>query len=200
MNRRSQPTGWISASALMEGRVSTAPDWSREIARWLASTVMRHDAALLRPGALCPFVAPAIVKDLVFMVDGGASTTDMESIVRVLHEQRCLFLGAFSDAQDSEYMHKSLIVAFPGLLPHQWDILCDVRIAVKPSFIASGVTCGEFYPSSEDRSARNQRVRVARSPVPCVVLRYLSPHDELFLRTQPELYRLFLAWRQRAIP
>ena len=73
-------------------------------------------------------------------------------------------------------------------------MFCTVvkRHAIKPEFIQSMLTCGEFYPENDDRSVRNREYRVAKSPVPLLAIRYLSPHDELFLRLQPELYTIFL--------
>lgn len=155
---------------------------------WLRLTVAAPEPRLGRNGPLCPFVPIALRQRLVFatMVESDAAP------VAVLEQHVRAFLAAPPVPPDPTALNKSLLVVFPSEVRGP-SLTAAVR-EIKSGLIKRGLTCGEFFPDSDDRSAREQKVQVARSPVPLVALRYLSSHDRLFLNAHEEYGPLFEQW------
>jgi hypothetical protein len=125
--------------------------------------------------------------------DGG----DLPKLLEEVTTLRSSFLELDKRVAERDRTYLSLIYAFPKMPHSRAGILMEVRKTVKPTLIQAGLTCGEFYADNEDRSVRNASIRIASSPVPCIVVRHLTPHDKLFLESQPELYVLYEQWLQQ---
>lgn len=169
--------------------------WAAALAAWVADVVAAPEPALKRRGAVCPFLPPALDRDLVGLVDAGDVPATVDALSARMHDELDAFLRAAPRGSADGQQLRSVLVAFPQLGEDGGEMVREVRVRVKPAFLARGATCGEFYPVSEDRSVRNPEHRVARSPVPCIAIRHATPHDELFLRSQPELYSVYRAWK-----
>jgi hypothetical protein len=161
----------------------------QDLLRWIVEEVSRPKPELGRPGPLCPFVPPSLRARLLF----ATVVDDAAAMAAAILREADAFL-ATAPARDARHGSlKSLLLLLPHAgADHGLDAVVD---EVKPRLLRRGLTCGQFYPGSEDRSARSDDVHVARSPIPLVALRYLSAHDELFLGEHPEYRPLFEAWR-----
>lgn len=158
-----------------------------QLVSWLFDTVARPHPLLGRPGPLCPFVPAALRQGLLF----GTVAAAADHPVLAVEEQAQLFLSSPPTSPDPVAINKSLLVIFMEVAG---TALTDAVGQVKGRLITRELTCGEFYPESDDRSARTERVCVARSPVPLVAIRYLTPHDRLFLAKHPQYRPLFEQW------
>lgn len=163
-----------------------------ELLTWLRETVAQPHRSLGRAGPLCPFVPAAMTRrSLLCTVVDDAAADPVERILAAAEE----FLSVPPVPPDPAAVTKSLLVIFPNLAePMELPIAVE---SVKETLIREGLTCGDFYPNSDDRSARSAELRVARSPLPLVALRYLSGHDELFLAEHPRYGHLFEEWRNQ---
>lgn len=159
----------------------------RDLIRWIRETISKPNPALGRPGPMCPYVPAALRNQVLF---GVIAEPDQE-VLEVLYAQSERFISDSLAVPDSAAELKSVLVLFPGR--DGVDLRAAVDIA-KARLIEVGLTCGEFYPDSEDRSARTEVVRVARAPVPLIAIRFLTPHDELFLGSHPEYGPKFREW------
>ena len=182
--RRAQPDALDMGTAQMP--------WLPEVIDWLYNTVGKAHPQIQRSGALCPFVPPALDRDLLFLMIAEDISYDLPAMVGYLERVRDTFLATPPNPPQKDAVYKSLLVVFPDVPKAQPDLLKQVRIALKPSLLQHGITCGEFYPTNEDRSVRNSDYRIAESPVHLIAFRYLTPHDDLFLKSQPDLYPIFL--------
>lgn len=172
----------LNVSEILQSPLSY-PDWATDMADWLETTVSAHVPDLGRPGCLCPYVPPAIQDGGLCLVACDLSADPIEHLISAV-------LAFGEEFAASASTRRSDIVVFTELQA-DCEILTEVRTRVKPDFLRAGVTCGEFYPSSMDMSVRNAAVPVARSPWPAIALRICTPHDEIFLRQQPSLYKIF---------
>ncbi|MGH7119470.1 MAG: DUF6875 domain-containing protein [Acetobacteraceae bacterium] len=183
---------WYAMTALLAGE--RGPDWAFELAVWLRDTVAQPLPALGRGGALCPFVPRALELSSLFACDGRTAdgwTGGVPDLVRAVQSARGCFDAKFPLTGEADNL-KAVMVAFPGMRPDDWPRLKVVRAIVKPDFIALGFTCSEFYSNNDDRSVHNPDVPIARSPIPCIIIRRLQTHDRIFLRSQPALYPIYL--------
>lgn len=197
------PESWWPFTALAErvreeaaeGREPTLPSWLRGLVGWTADYIARPHPEMPRKGAICPYVQPSIERNFLF-VKSSTLGDDEDGLCEYMLAQATEFLSTAPTPPDPDSVYKSLIIAFPAIPDERAGILTVVRRKIKPAFLRSEITCGEFYNDSNDRSARNKELRIALAPVPCIAVRYLTPHDELFLRTQPDLYPIFKKWRR----
>lgn len=187
MSRPEATPEWYSISAVLGG--DPAPPWALALATWICGTMAVSLPALGRAGALCPFVPRALKLASLFTCDGK---TDRPSDIQRVIETAAHNFSTTCPLKDEADHLKALIVAFPTLQRRHWPALKRARTAVKPAFIADGLTLSEFHDESDDRSVRNQRICIGRSPVPSIIIRRLQIHDEIFLRSQPTLYPIFL--------
>ncbi len=163
-----------------------------QVVDWLFNVISQPASQLDRAGAICPFVPAALDKDLVFITIADIDDYNETTIAAYLDRIRPVFLTMPPVMPDKEAIYKSLIVVFPSVPESNPDLLKRVRQVVKPHFLQDMLTCGEFYPTNDDRSVRNDTFLIARAPVPLLAIRYLTPHDELFLHSQEDLYPIFL--------
>lgn len=179
---------------------ATAPWWSineapsvlgagrgQALVAWLNERVAAPCPGLGRPGPLCPFVPQALRRGALH---GVLHSGDPEVAGVRTHARR---FAERWPASGREAGRQSLLVLFPDAYPG--DVLHGVVIAIKPELLQSGLTCGEFHPHSDDRSARSRAVRIATSPLPLIAIRHLTAHDELFLEGHTEYGSLFEQWR-----
>lgn len=158
-----------------------------DLIMWIQETISKPDADLGRQGALCPYVPAALRSQLLY----GVIADPTQEIGEALCAQAETFHNNPSAVPGKSAELQSVLVMFPG---REGADLHEAVASVKGRFIETGLTCGEFYPDSEDRSARTQMVRVARAPVPLVAIRFLTSHDELFLGSHPEYGPKFRKW------
>ncbi|WP_067497402.1 DUF6875 domain-containing protein [Actinoplanes sp. TFC3] len=184
--------GWSEVS---DASALLGAEPAQRLMDWLVGTVAAPAPELGRPGALCPFVRPSLDARKLFavVVPGSPESTATETAVR---RETQAFLNAAPTRSDPRSVHKSLLIVLPDAQREQEVTTLVARI--KLDLIRSGMTCGEFYPQCDDRSVRNGEVKVATSPMPLIALRYLTKHDELFLRSQPQYYPSYQEWRSHA--
>lgn len=187
---------WVSMKQLCDhfqsqdrDAVLTEEQWCFDLVHWLIHQIDQPHPALCRPGAVCPCVRQALRQDQVFLKTCTLSEDNSQTLADFIWR----FLQKFflENTPEVVNMNKSLIIAFPSISLTRASVLQNVRKMIKPELLRRDLTCGEFYPESEDCSARNEDFYVGRAPVPCLVIRYLAPHDALFLHSQPELFEIY---------
>lgn len=174
--------------------------WLFEMMRWIKDEICQPHPDLDRRGDLCPFVRPALKQNLLFIEESDLDDRDEMLLESFLLESSKTFLETPPLPPQRNCIYKSLLVAFPTMAREKAIMLQSVRRSIKPTLLGTGLTCGEFYPWSEDRSVRSKDFPVARSPVPCIAIRYLSPHDIIFLRSQPELLEIYVQQYPDLVP
>ncbi|MFF2142916.1 DUF6875 domain-containing protein [Kitasatospora sp. NPDC058190] len=147
---------------------------------WLNSFITQPHEELGRPGAVCPFVAPArradAVETVVRLVGPAAGLLLLKEIIRCgLDEFQQL---AWHTSNPSL---RALFILLPDLQPGAYGLLDEAQAQVKSESVDRGMMIGQFHPTCEEPAARNPAFMVSRSPVPLVVVRSMAVHDILFL-------------------
>jgi hypothetical protein len=162
---------------------------------WLQNTIMQPHADLLRPGAVCPFVAQSMAQDcLIFGVRLGAKGGAQDAFDLMLP-----FIAAFGALEPAEgplLALKALTVFFPDLPEADWQGFIDGgHQLLKPVMVERGLMLGEFHPNSTKPGATNPAFRAMRAPVPAFVIREMAMHDTKFINDpgeSPERRALYL--------
>lgn len=161
--------------------------------RWLREYVSRPHPELGRPGAVCPFVEPALRAGTVLMGEWtGLSQADHDAVREVVRSLVVTF-------EETRWPHANatmhtLLAVLPDLPEPLWFLLDDVQAEVKADLAGRGLMLGQFHPACPEPAARNPRFAVSRSPVPLLALRRMALHDVLFLHQDR---RFFAAYRVR---
>ncbi|WP_189304400.1 DUF6875 domain-containing protein [Streptomyces cinerochromogenes] len=147
---------------------------------WLTGYLCSVDARVGRPGAVCPFVAPALRAGTLRLeqwpVNAQIGVAGLVSLVRDM-------VAVFESAQwvsRNRTLH-ALVVVLDGLPTDRLGVTDEAHRQVKPELVAKGLMLGQFHAQCEERAARNPSFRVSRSPVPMLALRHMAVHDVLFL-------------------
>jgi hypothetical protein len=163
---------------------STAVFW-----RWVKEYVCRPHPEIGREGAVCPFL-PNIVRDggLHVEVDDSIDGKDAAEMEVRMREAIPVF-----EALSGEPWEKAMVVLFPSVPEADAAIVDRVQEALKPDCVARGLMVGQFHPHSTEPGARNAAFPANRAPIAAIALRYMSPHDIVFLDRNAEMFREYRA-------
>jgi len=156
--------------------------------RWIRDFISQPHPELKRSGEICPFTKPAIKQQKLFFQWDDFTGNDTEVLKKILLDYKDQYTSADAEA---DHPLRSLVIVFPHLKMADYEALKMARILVKKPFLQAGITLGEFYPTNNDGSIRNEQFYIAQSPFAMIVIRQLARHDKLFLSKHPELYSLY---------
>lgn len=147
---------------------------------WFSDYLCVADARIGRPGAVCPFVAPALrarsLRLEAWPVDPQITVAGLVSLVRQM-------VAVFENTQwatRNRTLH-ALVVVLAGLPADRLSLTDEAHRYTKPALVARGLMLGQFHADCDERAARNPSFRASRSPVPMLALRHMAVHDVLFL-------------------
>ncbi|MEV5341656.1 DUF6875 domain-containing protein [Streptomyces sp. NPDC052676] len=176
-------------SAVVEARPAAADEGVLDaVLDWMSGYLGNPHPELGRPGAVCPFVEPALRAGTVRtrVVTGVAPA-------RAREELRALVGEIADDLETAEWAHSNrtlhtVVAVLPELPRHLWPLLDEVQAEAKPRLARRGMMLGQFHPDCPEPAARNPRFRVSRSPLPLLAIRRMALHDVLFLHRDPALF------------
>lgn len=156
---------------------------------WLRTYVSTGDLRVGRSGPVCPFMPRALKHDFVGThvrcdIDG----VDEEGLVDALSAEIGTFGGPECLKNSSGVVLDSTIVVMPRMDTAGCARLDAVYEQVKRVAVTSGKMVGVFHPYCDDRAVRNPDFRVSIAPVALVAIRYMAPHDILFLNDSPRWF------------
>src|SRR4051794_5829013 len=157
--------------------------------RWVRSYLTHPHPDLGRPGAVCPFVGPALERgSLRFGVVEGCPPP--EKIDRIIERYRDAFLGAALCLPRSRQL-LTFLVLFPDVATEDAPRVIDAaQERLKPAFVQAGLMVGQFHPGPPSEPGLwNPDFRPLAAPVPLLAIRHMHARDFLFLRDRPEFVR-----------
>jgi hypothetical protein len=162
---------------------------------WMVRTVAAPAADLGRPGPVCPYLLPALTRDLV--VRRGRSWNPDEpdpigAVADLIRDAMALFRST-PWPTDNDHL-RSVVVVATGMPREQWPLIETVHAALKTTAVTRGLMIGQFHPDCATGSVHNPAFAVLRSPYPLIVVRSMARHDLFFLHDNPTWFR---AWARR---
>lgn len=154
--------------------------------QWLEAFICQPHPDLGREADVCPFVRAALQQNQIYFLTTAMQRPNVEEVSNYLTYMGERFLSLVPE-QKAHRSLKCLTVLFFQLDADHESVLKKARINIREHLYRQGIAIGEFYPSNQDGGIHNPSFRVANSPVPAVVFRYLAEHDRLFLPRQTEL-------------
>ena len=153
---------------------------------WLRDFITQPHDGLNRPGAVCPFVGPALQRGLVTFAIGRAEGCEARDAFAAMAPLREVF-AAMGPTEAPARALRSLVVFFPDLPAERAGGFIDGgHRLLKPHFIEAGQMIGEFHPASTVPGSTNPGFHPMRAPVPAFVIREMSFHDTRFIALPDE--------------
>ncbi|MGW0191374.1 DUF6875 domain-containing protein [Streptomyces sp. NPDC003362] len=158
------------------------------VLHWMGGYLTRPHPELGRPGAVCPFVEPALRAGTVRTRTVRGITPD-----RAREELHALVDGLAGELDTTDWAHSNrtlhtAVAVLPDLPRPLWRLLDETQAELKPALARRGLMLGQFHPDCPEPAARNPRFRVSRSPLPLLAMRRMALHDVLFLHRDPALF------------
>lgn len=166
-------------AALTAGEI----DCLHTVLAWLRGYVAKPHPQLGRPGAICPFVGPALEGEglsiAVYRDVDGNDLGRIEELVR-------LHTTALTErpAGTRHHLLTAVVLAFPRIPADRLHVLDTVHGNINHEVALTGNVIGQFHPACATTAVRNPGFRVDVSPIPCIALRPMAEHDILFLHDQ----------------
>lgn len=135
-----------------------------------------------RTGAVCPFTAGALDRDLLHITAYRLEATDEVDLLDALAAvQRSLIEAGRGDG-DRARIFRSMIVTFPFIAETDApELIQKVQKELKPDYLREGLMIGEFYPECSAPGVHNADFRPLQSPVTSIAIRYMTPQDAPFM-------------------
>jgi hypothetical protein len=172
--------GGLWRNDLLAGTPS-APQPLRDALAWAERYLAQPHPDLGRPGAVCPFVQPALDERAVWFAEadlaGGSEAAVDECLLRYAE-----LFDSLPPLGPQARQRKAVVVVFGAVPPQQaLRLLSGALSRTKPAFVARGLMLGPVHPAADAPGAHNPAFRPMRGPVPLVAIRALLESDLVFL-------------------
>ncbi len=176
-----------NASRAVTGLDATVAD---QLSQWLTDYIGRPHDDLGRPGAICPFVEPALrAGGVVVRTAAWEPAYGADELARIIEDAVATFES--TEWVVSEPNRQAVVVALPTMPEHQWPLVDEIHRRVKRQIVEAGLMLGQFHPECCAPAVRNKTFPVDRAPVPVFVVRRMAVHDILFLADDPHWFRSY---------
>jgi heptaprenyl diphosphate synthase len=157
---------------------------------WLREYVAVADPRVGRTGPVCPFMPRALKQQEVELrvrrdIDGSSE----QGLIKALRAEIDDFGGAEPPKHGSGVLLESTVVVMPELDATGWTRLDAAYEPLKHTAVGSGKMIGNFHPRCGDKAIRNPDFEVSVAPVAMLAIRYMAPHDILFLNDSERWFR-----------
>jgi hypothetical protein len=165
--------------------VDALPDsgeYRRLVDAWLRDYVSVGDRRVGRSGPVCPFIPRALAQHALrtgirYDIAGHNESELMDKLRAEISE----FAAEGRPLRNTGVQLESRLVVMPCLDAKGWECLDAVYRHLKDFVVERGLMIGQFHPHCDERAARNPDFRVSVAPVAMLAIRYMAPHDILFL-------------------
>jgi hypothetical protein len=169
---------------------SRAAEYHRLVDAWLREYVAVGDRRVGRSGPVCPFIPHALAQDAVQTdIRCDITGSNASELMDVLRAEISEFAAAGRPARNTGVLLESKVVVMPRLDAAGWQRLDAVYEDLKDFAVERGVMVGQFHPHCDERAVRNPDFRVSIAPVAMLAIRYMAPHDILFLHPSERWFK-----------
>jgi heptaprenyl diphosphate synthase len=102
-------------------------------------------------------------------------------------------IGEFAKAgrplRNTGVLLESRLVVMPRMDADGWERLDAAYGDLKDFAVELGLMIGQFHPRCDERAVRNPDFRVSVAPVAMLAIRYMAPHDILFLHRSERWFK-----------
>ena len=164
----------------------------REMAYYSRDFLTARHPDLGRPGAVCPFTAGALQRDLLTITAFRSKSGDKAALLEALTCLQRVMIECGKSDDPRDRIFRSVIVTFPFIAERDAPPLIEkVQRELKPYFLSDGLMIGEFYPECPAPGIHNAAFRALQSPVTSIAIRHMTPRDAPFMLPHPRHRELY---------
>ena len=174
----------------MTDEIHSGGRYHRLVDAWLREYVAVGDRRVGRSGPVCPFVPHALAQravrtDIRCDITGSSESELIDALGAEISE----FAAAGRPPRSTGVLLDSRLVVMPRMDAEGCERLDAVYDHLKDFAVARGVMIGQFHPHCDERAVRNPDFRVSVAPVALLAIRYMAPHDILFLHRSEQWFK-----------
>ncbi|MET7772349.1 DUF6875 domain-containing protein [Nocardia sp. NPDC005366] len=167
------------------------------IRNWAGEYLTAPHPALGRDGPVCPYAAPSMRRDLMWIgrIPGAHPWPDFVRLV--LADAKDLYLGLPPTGGGAAVL-RALITVFPDL--HDYSLIDELHRELKTGFVELGTMLGQFYPGCAQPGLWNKDFHPLDAPIAMLVVRTMMATDFPFLVERPEWMSSYVKKFAPALP
>ncbi|MFD4430788.1 DUF6875 domain-containing protein [Nocardia sp. NPDC058497] len=150
-----------------------------------------------RDGPVCPYVAPAMKRDLIW-VGRVAGAQPWPAYVRLALSDALELFPKLSPDTGGAAVLRCMVTALPDL--HDYSLIDDLHEELKSEFVERGLMLGQFYPGCSQPGLWNKDYHPLDAPIPMLVVRTMMATDFPFLLSRPEYMSAYVKKFAPALP
>lgn len=164
---------------------------------WAEEHLTEPVPELGREGPVCPYVGPALRRDLMW-VGRIAGRRPWPDYVRLVLSEALELFAELPPADGGDAVLKALVTTLPGL--RDYTLIDELHAELKSEFVAEGLMLGQFYPGCDQPGLWNKDFRPLDAPIPMLVVRTMMTTDFPFLVEHPEWLTAYVKKFAPALP
>ncbi|SCL31272.1 DUF6875 domain-containing protein [Micromonospora inyonensis] len=163
-----------------EVRADPAAGTLRTVLEWCVRYLVAPHPELGRTGSVCPYTAPALRRDLLYLAE-LPGVTDVPGISAAVGALRDRYQRTVATLPDDEAELLTYLLVLPDVDRTDPGPLDALQARVKDEFVTEGLMVGQFHPYCPNPGLWNEDFRPLRSPVPLLAVRRMLVYDLPFL-------------------
>ena len=174
----------------------------RAVVDWVKDYLCNPHPDLGRPGAVCPFVPPAIEKDTLCLAVYDGPLDDMELLKDTIRRLRDHFFDQMEPVSGDNTIYKALMLIFPTPEAERAPQIIDkLQSHLIAEFAAEGRMIGEFHAGPPKKVGLwNPNFQPLFCPVSMLAMRHMVSIDLNFLKIRKDTTMSYLKNFQNKIP
>jgi uncharacterized protein DUF6875 len=169
---------------------SHSGQYRRLVDAWLREYVAVGDRRVGRSGPVCPFIPHALARhavqaDIRYDIAGSSES----ELIDKLRPEISKFAAAGRPLRNTGVLLDSRLLVMPRMDVAGWERLDAAYEHLKDFAVERGLMVGQFHPHCDERAVRNPDFRVSVAPVAMLAIRYMAPHDILFLHRSAQWFK-----------
>ncbi len=172
---------------------------------WAENFLTKPNKALGRAGPVCPFAGPSLERELFWLTAVRGDQSDRDALEEIVMGYREWFLElSVNSADDAQY--KTILILLPEVTSDKFSPIIDAtQRKLKPAFLRDQLMIGQFHSLSEEPGVQNRAFRPLQSPVPMLVIRYMTSGDIVFMKNEdgdynPDFLNTYLSTFGKGLP
>lgn len=158
-----------------------ASDPVETVRDWITNFLGRPHEDLGRPGAVCPFVTPAIAENMLKITSSDIEP-DADALHSLLQERKAKFIATQSGCDSSNLIYASHVIVLPKYKTSEHTkIMDEVQASLKIEFMNEGLMIGQFHPHLNTPGLHSAAFLPHRCPTSCFGIRHMIPSDHVFI-------------------
>ena len=155
---------------------------------WTENFLTKANKGLGRAGPVCPFVGPSIERKLFWLTAIRGVPSDLDAFEQTVLGYRDWFRELPADSAD-DAQYKTILILLPDVPVEKFSSIIDeTQKKLKPAFLHNQLMIGQFHPLSDEPGVQNRAFRPLQSPVPMLVIRYMTSGDIVFMKSDDGEY------------